>query len=337
MEFLIHFGSLILRPSPWRFWPISYLSVRSASIVWMICCAICLWIAAIQAGLLYRALSGDNQRVEGMLVVGAVLLPRALLACRIGNISPLVACCFGAGTLAMLRYQPIRAALAIAIGTLAKYAPGVLLIVLIVRRQWKAISWLALFTAVTVFLTLAIEGVQPFRIFFTDIWPTLQRPTWNWTSQTLWGASTEFVHDSNIASTVHTLLKILEGIAFLSISAALFIRRTAIRTSGSHAIAAILLLLCWLLLFGPITWAHYAIYFVPFVGWLGFVAQQNRWLKAASAICIILTFLPWNAFTPPGPIGYALSHFSLLLGIMLFALIASFVLLNRDSLGSAQR
>jgi hypothetical protein len=50
--------------------------------------------------------------------------------------------------------------------TLGKVVPGILVVVLLVQRRWRALAWTAAWSAVLVGATLALFGTSPFVAFF---------------------------------------------------------------------------------------------------------------------------------------------------------------------------
>lgn len=311
--------------------PLTLLPLSTAQHLWTILMALCVGGSAVYAGLLFRELRGPAPLQEAAVVLATALLPRALFSSAIGNVSPLVGLCLGTGILTLLRNNQRQAAAATIIGAFAKYAPALLLFVMVLRRSWRALAYTAAAAVTVSLVTLAFSGPQPFVVFFRDIWPTLQRPTLSWTSQTVWGTSTELWGGTTAYPLIHTLLQILKGVSFLGIAVLLIWRARRAPLSRENTIAGTLVLLCWLLLFGPITWGHYAAYFAPFTGWLYHVCRANKGKIVWGALIVLLVFIPWKSVPLPAAPAYVLVHFSLFLGILLFGALASYLLARNET------
>lgn len=310
--------------------PVTLLPLNTAQVLWTLLMALCVGGSAIYAGLLFRELHGDSPLEEGAVVLATVVLPRALFSSAIGNVSPLVAVCLGAGVVALLRNGPRRAAVATTVGAFAKYAPFLLLFLMVLRRSWRAVAWMAGATAAACLVTLACGGAQPFVVFFRDIWPTLQRPTLSWTSQTVWGTSAELWGGTTLYPLAHTLLEILKVVSIACVAGLLIWRARRAPLSAANTIAGTVLLLCWLLLFGPITWGHYSVYFAPFMGWLYYACRVNNGKIIWGALIVLLMFIPWKSVPLPAALAYLLVHFSLFMGILLLGIFAAALLVRGE-------
>jgi hypothetical protein len=95
-------------------------------------------------------------------------------------------------------------------------------------------------------------------------------------------------------------------------------------------VASVLLLLCWLQLFGPITWGHYAAYFVPFVGLFAHCIVRGGPVRYLAVAAMTLGFVPWRIVPAPDILHFALTRFGLTTAMVLIALIAVVMLLHND-------
>jgi hypothetical protein len=78
------------------------------------------------------------------------------------------------GMLAMERRRNVLGGALLAAATLAKIFPGILLVYLLARRQWRAVAWTAGFAAALSLVALLILGSQPFRAFVVYQLPRMQ-------------------------------------------------------------------------------------------------------------------------------------------------------------------
>jgi hypothetical protein len=86
--------------------PLSLLSPPQARVAWAVLMAVCLWASAAVSARVYRHLAGRVTLAEAGIVCGSVLLPRALLSTRLGNISPFVGLCLATGLYGMIARPP---------------------------------------------------------------------------------------------------------------------------------------------------------------------------------------------------------------------------------------
>jgi hypothetical protein len=137
-----------------------------------------LWFALNLAGVTL-CLVAVARRVDATLGTHATWLTPWVLAppvivgtLQVGNIQLLV---IGAALAAMLLFERGRHATGgalLAYATASKLFPGILLLYLLLRRDWRAVGWTAVWAVVLLGLTLADVGTAPF-VVFTEHLPRL--------------------------------------------------------------------------------------------------------------------------------------------------------------------
>lgn len=149
-----------------------------------------LWLA-LNGGLLLLAIvmvagflgPADGTRALLLSPLVWVAMP-TLSALQKGNVQVLV---IAISMLAMLLFERRRAAAGgalLAFATVSKLFPGLLLVYLIARRQWRAAAWTASFSIVFIVLTGFVLGLQPYRAFLDHLpglvggeaFPAFRRP-----------------------------------------------------------------------------------------------------------------------------------------------------------------
>jgi Glycosyltransferase family 87 len=115
-------------------------------------------------------IGGDAGRRAGLLAVALALTPPVLMTLQIGNfqIAAVALACVAVAVIESRRDTAATAAAAavLAFVSMAKVFPGVLVLVLVARRRWRAVGWVAGFALVYVAMTLALFGTRPFVAFF---------------------------------------------------------------------------------------------------------------------------------------------------------------------------
>lgn len=278
-------------PTALLFAPLSYYSYRVAQMVWLGILTVCAWIAAVQAGRIYgllRGVHGGGGRAEGIITCIATFSPLTYWSIRVQNTSPIVAALIGMSVLALLENRPARVALAVVLGGILKYASGILLPLFIVLRAWRELVLMAVFTIIVLLITLFALGRAPFAIFFTDIAPTLSRPFEMEQNQSLAGFLLRITHQVVLPHALNLALNLLRWGSLAGLCLLLARRPRLHWQQPCNLIPAAAALLAWLAVFSPIFWEHYAIYFVPFWGWLiweirgGGGGGWRRWVGSAA-------------------------------------------------------
>jgi len=139
----------------------------------------------------------------------------------------------------------------------------------------------------------------------------------------------ELINDPNCLSHAVSLLVVARWLAFCAITCLLWLRRSSMETYPSMCVAGVLVVLCWLQLFGPLTWSHYAVFFSPFLGMMVCLAGRGGAWAAVLWCAMLLAFLPWRSIAAPQVMQNALSHFGLSAALLVFATIAVACLVTR--------
>ncbi len=119
--------------------------------------------------------SGVSTRWVGLLVLLICVSPQAHRWVRVENLSVIMGWIMGYLALQAIENKPVRAGAAMSIGAALKYATLVLLPLYAVMRRWSAIGWTIALSLAMFGASILIMGWQPYRIFITQIMPTLSR------------------------------------------------------------------------------------------------------------------------------------------------------------------
>jgi hypothetical protein len=286
------------------FAPFALLTVRRAHWAWFVVSALCVWGAALQAGAIHRRLAGRTSRLEGLLalMIAGSFLAQADLA--EGNMSSLVALCVGAAVLDLLAPDGLKersGATALVFGTLTKYAAGVLFPLHVMLGRWRTLAWAGVVAGAWTGVTLAAGGGRAFGTFFREIAPTLGRSFSQSGNQSIQGVLLRAVGDGAeaLAQTIAMTLKLAGLAAMAAILATCWhARRRGTLREPRVLVPAAACLVCWLLLFSPIYWAHYALYLCPFWGWMLWQVREHGLVtRAATVLALAAMAFPFGGVT----------------------------------------
>jgi hypothetical protein len=226
-----------------------------------------------------------------------------------GNMSSLVALCVGAAVLDLLAVDGSKrrggataaAAAALVVGTLTKYAAGVLLPLHVMLGRWRTLAWAGALAAVWTGVTLAAGGGRAFGTFFREIAPTLGRSFSQSGNQSIQGVLLRVIGGGAEAlpSACAISLK-AAGLALVGaiLAACWHARQRGILREPRVLVPAAACLVCWLLLFSPIYWAHYALYLCPFWGWLLWQAREHGVVtRVATVFALAVMAFPCGGVT----------------------------------------
>lgn len=286
------------------FAPFALLSIKQAHWAWFVVSALCVWGVALQAGAIHRRLAGHPSRVEGLLalmVAGSFL---ALADLAEGNMSSLVALCIGAAVLDLLRPDGSnrwRGATALIFGALTKYAAAVLVPLYVLLGRWRTLASAAVLAVAWTGITLAAGGGRSFGTFFGEIAPTLGRLFSQSGNQSIqgvllraMGGGAEVLPVGGAVALKAAGLVILAAI----LGACSRARQRGILREPHVLVPAAVCLVCWLLLFSPIYWAHYALYLCPFWGWMLTQARKHGLVTRVTAtFALVVVAFPFGGVT----------------------------------------
>jgi hypothetical protein len=242
--------------------------------------------------------------MEGLLalMVAGSFLAQADLA--EGNMSSLVALCVGAAMLDLLPADGSKrrgGATALVFGTLTKYAAGVLVPLYVLLGKWRTLIWAAIFGAVWTGVTLAAGGGPAFGTFFREIAPTLGRSFSQTGNQSIQGVMLRAIGGGAEALPPAGAL-MLKAVGLVVLAAILGAcsraRQRGILREPRVLVPAAACLVCWLLLFSPVYWAHYALYLCPFWGWMLWQAREHGLLtRVATVLALFVMAFPFGGVT----------------------------------------
>jgi hypothetical protein len=159
-------------------------------------------------------------------------------------------------------------------------------------RHWKTLLWTIGIGSTFVLITLIFSGIEPYRIFISEIAPALGRPVIRDPNVSLVAFLHRVLNVDALPSSASVSLRIAQVALLLVILIALIARKGELWRIPANACAACVTLLCWLLIFSPILWEHYFAYLAPFYGWLIAEAIRTKWLRPVVAIALILSWFP---------------------------------------------
>lgn len=271
-------------------WPLAFLPYRTANILWLFLSGAAALLLIRQTILLYRAAGGASLRGELLLILFLAFSPSTYRAIRVGNVSLFVACTCGAVLLSLVRPRPLAGGACLFWGALAKYAPAVLVPLLVARRRWRELLLAAGLGAAAVLLAWIVMGTAPFTTFARDIAPTLGRPILHRGNQSLTGFAARMSGGEVAPWLAHMLTATRALTGILLIGATLLLRQRLERPLPCLAAGGALL--AWLLAMSPIAWEHYCVYLFPVWGVL--CAAPGRVTRWFAFIAMLLAWYPLN-------------------------------------------
>lgn len=251
------------------------------------------WGTAVMAAKIVDFVAGGPTRWSGLVILLVASSPLMYRGCRALNVSPIVAYCIGAVVLDVLRGKWLRGGVAMILGSLLKYVP---LILIVVARKNRRMLVTALAAAlVSAVICVAVGRGQPMDEFIHRIAPTLTRSSTNPANQTLQGMLLRLYGVSVLSQTQMVIFQILRfGVLLALLSLILFKAPSAMTT-----IAASAALVAWMIIFGPVAWEHYYVYFCPFWGWLAWEIMQATWRRYAAIAVLSAHWFPWPMIRGP--------------------------------------
>jgi len=262
-----------------------------------------------------------GKRDGGAVLLAAPLFfiaPTTLFTFQMGNFQPTAVALSILGMIALgssrVHVQAVGG-VSLAFATLAKVFPGVLGVVLIVTRRWRAAMWTAAAGVVLVLVALAIYGTGPFEDFIHyqlprldngDAFPQSERPNVVAANQSFYGMLVKLRVLGIDALDKQTGLSITSvyGAIVMGLAAVIGWFRRGVLTSPAHRVVA---LHAWLALL------NLASFRSPFVGGpygaIGTVLLAVLAIACATtareriAWCAAYVFLVANSLILPTPVG----------------------------------
>jgi hypothetical protein len=124
-------------------------------------------IVALGLGLLAWHIGGKEGAAAALLAPIAVLSPNVQHTLQVGNFQLAALALSVLAMIAFARGRHVLGGGLFAYVTLGKVFPGILLVVLLVQRRWRALAWTAAWGAALVVATFALFGGAPFHAFLT--------------------------------------------------------------------------------------------------------------------------------------------------------------------------
>lgn len=126
---------------------------------------LCTIVAALGLVLIARRIDQANQGHSLWLVPLVLVPPGILVTIQAGNVQLAMFAIALMGMLAFERRRPAIGGLLLAFAVVSKMFPGLLLLYLVVRREWRAVAWTAAWGVAFVLLAIADVGWAPFAAF----------------------------------------------------------------------------------------------------------------------------------------------------------------------------
>ena len=289
------FRFIQLPPNALLYAPLAGLSFANAYRLWHFLMATLIGLTAWQAGRVYERLVGRPSAGAAGLYLVVGLCPLTYYAARTANTGPLLSACVGLTVLALLRPPtPLAApaaALGIVVGFYTKLINAALFPLLLAMRRWTAAAWTAGLTVAIAFATLPVTGVGVWREWLTVLFPPLQKTSNGDPNQSLYGFVTRATHTFPLTPGLGLAMHALQAVTLIA-ALAWLVRPRAFWDRPERVAAGATLLLLWLLIFSPASWAFYYILTAPLWGWAAWEARRSRAAMAWSLAALVLVAVP---------------------------------------------
>lgn len=289
---IAHFNRFVyLPPSALLFAPLGALDYGHARTIWIFVLGVCAWVVCLLAARIDRLVGGESRR-SGLLAIAIACSPLVYRAIRSGNVSPLVAAALGLAALALFERRSGCASAALAMGGLFKGTSMILLPLAIVLRRWRTLVGLAGVTALVVAASIAVLGVEPYRVYFGEIVPTLGRSFESSGNQSIAGLLRRLGAGEALSPGVRLGLRLAALGTLAALTALMLRRRSLLETSAPHFFAAVAGLVSIVLIFSPLAWVHYHLYACPLWGWVLWEARRGRARAWLAWLALGLVYVP---------------------------------------------
>jgi hypothetical protein len=324
-------GILPYLQPPWNallFAPLGLLPFKLAHAVWIAVLIGSVLYIAVLAGRTFELSASVPSRLSGIATLVVAISPLAYRTIRVGNVSGAVGAAIALAVMDLMRRDSARAGIATWLGGVLKLGATVGLVpLMLVLRRWKALGWLVGLTIVTVLATLAIAGRAPFREYMT-VAPEVAKSTPRPSNQALHAFLIRATGMLPLPRSLLIAMRVAQALVLVAILALMFRRRRADWQHPPIVFAAAVALVAWTVIFAPLFWEHYLIYFAPFWGWLIWEGTRSRFRATLVLIAIAMMWMPFPAlvrFRAPEPIAsYLLWPVCIMLGIAMDRLARGF-------------
>jgi hypothetical protein len=130
-------------------------------------------VIAVSMILVARWCAGKFDAMRVALCLLPFLSPAVLTSLQFGNVHLLIIALSMLGMLAIETGRMRTGAFLVALVTVSKIFPGILIVFLLLRRRFRVCAWIGAFAVMLTFVTLLAFGWQPFEKFFTYQLPRL--------------------------------------------------------------------------------------------------------------------------------------------------------------------
>ncbi|QQE12464.1 DUF2029 domain-containing protein [Planctomycetota bacterium] len=241
---------------------------------------------------IYLILKPGGWNVAGLLCLVLIGSPMMLRAVHIGNLSLVIGFVVTLTVYLMMRGGEKWAGLLIPLGGVVKGTSLPLVLMMVGMRWWKGCVVILLMTVIVLFGTYPFLGYEPYRVFFTEIGPTLfnvvdllnnfslraciqngfdMRPLPGWMNQTL--TVVELLLTAGVVWHVYRHAKLMKG-------------------NSLYLLMGVSVLLNVHLIFRAVMWSHYSM--VVSVCWPLLVylcVRSEGWLR--KGLCLLPLLLHW--------------------------------------------
>ncbi len=286
--------------------PMALLPYRAAMRLWMLLMGLAAWGVALCSARILSLALGRRSVWEGALSLGIAVCPRTLAAVRLGNVSALEGLLVGLLACQILARQSIRGAAALVVGTVAKYASIVFLLLALAARRWRMLAWSAGIGIALLTASLAAAGGAPFLAYLREILPTLPRTFVDPFNQSIWSVIPRWIGTTSMPPALAIALAGLQVLLLAWVTLRLFQRPHSDWSLPVPVFAAAAALTSWFLIFSPVVWNSYQLYLMPFWGWLLAEGLRSRVRGALAGAVIAAGWIPWPTISARW-IGWAVS------------------------------
>jgi hypothetical protein len=303
--------------------PLTLLPIRAAHAIWIAVLLAAMIGIVIQASRTFEACASAPSRLSGIVSLLVAFSPLAYRTIRTANVSAVLGFCIGFTAFELLRRDGPRAAVAIWVAGVLKIITAALVPLVLVMRRFKTLAWLVGLGIITIAVSVAIAGTGPFREYFATISQVNKSTPWPG-NQSIFGFLLRLHHTAPLPESWLLAVKISQWLLLLVILALIVRQNRRGLSQPRMMFAATVALVGWTVIYSPLFWEHYHIYFAPLWGWMLWEATLSLPKRIVMIAAIAMAWLPLPAFPsfrPPEPIAsYMLWSAVLMTGLALHRL-----------------
>lgn len=284
------------------FVPLTYLSARGAAVFWLVWNVGALLLSGF---LMLQILRVPWNSVAGIaMLVGIFGLSATAQTIVWGQITVLLLLLWVAGFSAFQQNLMAASALAFALGTSLKLTPVIVVVPMLLWRQWRWLSWFAVWMTAIMGAMLLINGPDTVADFYRHVAPAMSAGVPHMQNHTLLALvqrlyltfhgdmlldGPPFVH-SAVPSGVSLLGKALSAMVILAALIAVLRRGQSLNMQGKLRVLAAFAALS--LLASPVSWVHAYVLLLPALAFLwrdAFAGLLSRGKVILLAVCWVET------------------------------------------------